>query len=129
MEAHDTVVFQFPFYWYSSPALLKEWFDITLQYGWAYGKDAYALVGNRAKIAVTTGGAEESYSREGYNGFSMDELLRPLHCTLKLCGMEWGEPFYVHNALHLDEADMDRLLSNYETWLLKDWTCRMNHFS
>src|SRR6185369_10018305 len=35
--AHDVIVFQHPFYWYSCPALLKEWLDLVLEYGFAYG--------------------------------------------------------------------------------------------
>jgi glutathione-regulated potassium-efflux system ancillary protein KefG len=32
---HDVYVFQHPFYWYSSPAILKEWQDLVLEHGWA----------------------------------------------------------------------------------------------
>lgn len=32
---------QHPFYWYSTPALLKEWQDLVLEHGWAYGFRAY----------------------------------------------------------------------------------------
>jgi len=28
--AHDRIVLQFPFYWYSSPPLLKKWLDFVL---------------------------------------------------------------------------------------------------
>ena len=34
---HDVVVFMFPLYWYSTPAILKEWQDLVLEHGWAYG--------------------------------------------------------------------------------------------
>lgn len=120
MEEHDSIVFQFPLYWYSSPALLKEWFDIVLEYGWAYGKGANALVGKKARFAVTTGGPEESYSNTGHNRFTMDELLRPMHCTLAICGMDVGDPFFVHGALHLEHNDMERIVQEYRTWLLED---------
>ena len=38
VAAHDVVVMQHPFYWYSTPALVKEWFDEVLMSGWAYGE-------------------------------------------------------------------------------------------
>ncbi|MEX0325831.1 MAG: NAD(P)H-dependent oxidoreductase [Puniceicoccaceae bacterium] len=120
MEAHESIVFQFPLYWYSSPALLKEWFDIVLQYGWAYGSTGTALVGKTARLAVTTGAPAESYSREGHNGFTMEELLRPIQCTLELCGMEVGKPFFAHGAMHLDQSEMERITQTYEIWLLED---------
>ena len=28
---HDVIVFKFPFYWYSTPAILKEWQDLVLE--------------------------------------------------------------------------------------------------
>src|SRR3569623_864064 len=37
LDAHDIVVFQHPLFWYSSPALLKEWQDKVITYGYAYG--------------------------------------------------------------------------------------------
>ena len=37
IETHDRIVLQFPFYWYSSPALLKQWEDDVIKAGWAYG--------------------------------------------------------------------------------------------
>jgi len=117
MEQSPSVIFQFPLYWYSSPSLLKEWFDLVLQYGWAYGKGATALVGKRAHLAVTTGASEASYSREGHNAFRMDEFLCPIYGTLKLCGMEVGDPFFVHDALHLETAELDDVAREYVSWL------------
>ena len=35
LESHDVVVMQHPFYWYSTPAILKEWQDLVLEHGWA----------------------------------------------------------------------------------------------
>ncbi len=29
--AHDVIVFQHPFYWYSCPGLLKDWIDLVLE--------------------------------------------------------------------------------------------------
>ena len=43
--AHDIIVFQHPFYWYSSPAILKEWEDLVLEYGFAYGTGGTKLHG------------------------------------------------------------------------------------
>ena len=43
--AHDIIVLQHPFYWYSVPALLKEWIDLVLEHGWAYGPNGEQLAG------------------------------------------------------------------------------------
>ena len=42
-EQHDLIVFQHPLYWYSTPALLKEWQDLVLEYGFAYGSEGHSL--------------------------------------------------------------------------------------
>ena len=43
--AHDRLVFQHPFFWYSVPPLMKQWFDDVLTYNWAYGPQGKALAG------------------------------------------------------------------------------------
>jgi hypothetical protein len=45
--AHDVIAVQFPLYWYSTPALMKEWFDLVWLHGFAYGLDGNALAGKR----------------------------------------------------------------------------------
>ncbi len=37
LREHDVIIFMYPLYWYSTPALLKEWQDLVLEYGFAYG--------------------------------------------------------------------------------------------
>ncbi len=44
-ENHDVIIFQHPFYWYSTPAIMKEWLDLVLEHGWAYGHEGTALQG------------------------------------------------------------------------------------
>lgn len=101
LQAHDVVVFQHPFYWYSTPAILKEWQDLVLEHGWAYGEDGRALEGKITFNAVTTGGPASAYRREGENRFTMRELLSPYDQTAHLCRMRYLPPFTVHAALRL----------------------------
>lgn len=100
-RAH-TVVFHHPFQWYGPPALMKEWMDMVLEKGWAYGEGATALRGKRLLSAITTGGPEESYHAKGYNRFTISQLLAPFDQTAHLCGMEYLEPFLFHDALRAD---------------------------
>jgi len=106
-EAHDIIVMQHPFYWYSTPALLKEWQDIVLEHGWAYGSSGKALHGKIFFQVLTAGGGEETYQTGGYNLFPVGELTSPLRSTANLCGMEWLPPFAVfgvHRGLPPDEV-------------------------
>ena len=94
-EQHDVLIFQHPFYWYSTPAIMKEWLDLVLEHGWAYGKEGTSLQGKLFLQAITAGGDDSTYQREGYNEFTIGELTSPYRATAKLCGMTWLPPFAV----------------------------------
>lgn len=103
---HDVVVFQFPFYWYSTPALLKEWQDLVLEYGFAYGNEGNQLQGKLCLIAVTAGGSAEAYSNGGLNGFSIRSLLAPLEQTACLCKMPFLAPLVLYSSLAASDDGM-----------------------
>ncbi len=116
--AHDAVVFQHPFYWYSTPAILKEWQDIVLEHGWAYGEGGDRLAGKITFNAMTTGGSEHAYMKGGGNNFSLRQFLAPWEQTANLCKMKYLAPFAVHSALQLATADqLAPHLDAYQTLL------------
>ncbi|RMF44012.1 MAG: flavodoxin family protein [Deltaproteobacteria bacterium] len=96
----DTVVLQFPFFWYSVPAILKHWLDQVFCYGFAYGSTGDKLHSKRLIISTTIGGPEESYQSNGYNSFSIDQLLAPLKQTANLTGMIF-EPLVSHSMVYI----------------------------
>ncbi|WP_170429602.1 NAD(P)H-dependent oxidoreductase [Ruegeria arenilitoris] len=102
--AHDRIVFQFPFYWYSAPPVLKSWMDQVLSYGFAYGPGGDQLKGREFLILVSTGGPEHSYHAGGYNNYSMAEFLKPFQQTANLAGMTYLRPFVSH-GMALATAD------------------------
>jgi glutathione-regulated potassium-efflux system ancillary protein KefG len=99
--SHDVIVFQHPFYWYSSPALVKQWEDLVLQYGFAYGAEGTKLKGKWVLTAITTGGSRSAYGREGLNYFTIRELLTPFEQTARFCGMVYLPPFVVSGTFSL----------------------------
>ncbi len=115
---HDVIVFQHPFYWYSCPAILKEWQDLVLEHRWAYGAGGTHLRGKITFNAVTTGGAEDAYHRGGNNRFTVRELLAPWDQTAFLCGMRYLAPFAIHAALRVvDDADVATCRAGYRELL------------
>lgn len=104
VAAHDTLVCLHPFFWYSAPALVKEWLDLVLQHGWAYGHEGKALHGKGWMQAVTVGGRQAAYSPAGSHRYTVDELLRPFEATAALCGMRWLDPFVLHATHVADDA-------------------------
>lgn len=106
LAAHDVVVLQHPFYWYSAPALMKEWLDLVLQHGWAYGEGGTALQGKTLLQAVTCGGSIDVYCSAGRHGHSVREFLLPFAQTARLCGMRYLAPFVVHGIGGLQSAEL-----------------------
>ncbi len=106
LTEHEVYVWQHPFYWYSAPALLKEWMDVVLEYGFAYGEGGTALRGRKILNALTTGGTEGDYQRGGDNHFTMAELLAPMTQTARLCGMEYLDPFILHGVGRFSNAEI-----------------------
>lgn len=111
---HDVIVFMFPLYWYSTPSILKEWQDLVLEYGFAYGKQGTALHGKTFFCALSAGGAEEAYQSDGYNHFTINELLQPLEQTSRLTGMEYWPPFAIFGAR--TASDEGRVKEHVSRW-------------
>jgi glutathione-regulated potassium-efflux system ancillary protein KefG len=116
--AHDLIVFQHPFFWYSTPPLLKQWEDLVLEHGWAYGREGRALRGKQVLHIISTGGREEAYQHEGLNRYTMRELLAPLEQTARLCGMEWAPPYVIHGTHRMSEPQIDDEARRYGQLLL-----------
>lgn len=106
-EQHDIIVFQHPFYWYSTPAIMKEWQDLVLQHGWAFGSKGNALRDKLYLQAFTAGGDADTFQEHGKNFFTIREFMAPLIATVSLCKMQWLPPFVVtgvHRGLPQDKV-------------------------
>jgi glutathione-regulated potassium-efflux system ancillary protein KefG len=114
---HDIIIWQHPFYWYSIPPLLKQWIDLVLEFGWAYGPGGEALKGKIIFNVVSTGGREEAYSGEGRNRFTVRQFLAPLEQTVRLCNMNYIAPFVIHGTHLLDEEQIENYSSDYQKLL------------
>ncbi len=101
LRRHSTIIFMHPFYWYSGPSIIKEWMDLVLEHGFAYGHTGKELEGKRMMNAVTAAGAHDAYRPEGYNKFTVRHLLSPFEQTANLCGMKYLAPFVVHGSLSM----------------------------
>ncbi len=118
LREHDVVVFMFPMYWYSTPAILKEWQDLVLEHGFAYGHEGTELRGKWFLCAFTAGGGESAYQEQGYNHYSVRELLRPLEQTATLCGMQYLPPFGLFGSrTALEEGRVDSHVQGWQRLL------------
>ncbi|WP_194435690.1 NAD(P)H-dependent oxidoreductase [Vibrio fluminensis] len=111
---HDVIIFQFPLYWYSTPAMLKEWQDLVLEYGFAYGSQGTALKGKHFLCALSAGGRADAYQTEGYNHFTIRELLYPMEQMAALTGMKYMAPLALFGARTAKEEG--RITQHVERW-------------
>ncbi len=100
---HDVILFQFPMFWYSTPSLIKEWEDLVLEHGFAYGHDGTQLTGKRMLLAVSAAGPEEAYASEGYQHYPIRTFLTPLEQTARLCKMDFSPPYVLYGSLQAHE--------------------------
>jgi glutathione-regulated potassium-efflux system ancillary protein KefG len=114
---HDIIIWQHPFYWFSSPAILKEWFDLVLQHGFAYGMKGRSLEGKQVLSVISTGGNKEVYSREGRNQFTVNEFLLPFRQTANLCRMEYLPPYVIYGTHSTTLADIENQTVKYRKLL------------
>jgi NAD(P)H dehydrogenase (quinone) len=115
----DFVIFQFPLWWYSVPAILKGWFDRVFASGFVYGKeigryDSGGLRGRRAMLSTTTGSPEHHIPRMGWT-----EIFTKRYCTISITEcfilLDWNlcEPFIAWTAAW-DEDARNRYFEEYK---------------
>ncbi|CAM1345411.1 NAD(P)H-dependent oxidoreductase [Tenacibaculum amylolyticum] len=97
----DTIIFQYPFYWYNMPAILKLWFDEVFAYNFAYGSEGDKLKGKNFQLSITVGGPNESYTPLGYNHFTIEQFTKPLEQTAYLAQMNFLPPIYEHGMVYI----------------------------
>jgi putative NADPH-quinone reductase len=96
---HDVILFQFPMFWYSTPSIIKEWQDLVLEHGFAYGTGGDKLKGKTMMLAITAAGPAEAYSAGGYQHYPIRDFLRPLEQTARLCEMRFAAPYVLYASL------------------------------
>ncbi len=102
---HDIIIWHHPMYWYNCPPLMKQWIDMVLEYGWAYGKNGNALKDKIVFQVITTGGDRESFCETGYDRYRIVNLLEPFNQTAKVCNMHYLPPFVVHGTYKMKPED------------------------
>lgn len=118
LREHDRILFQFPFYWYSSPPLLKKWQDEVLEEHFAYGYRGNRLNGKEFGLIVVIGVGEKEYQAGGSEGFSLNELTAPYRALAKKTGMKYMKPLSIYQFQYMNEEARMDLLIKYQQWLI-----------
>jgi glutathione-regulated potassium-efflux system ancillary protein KefG len=139
LSAADVIIWQYPFYWYGAPAMLKQWMDNTFAYGFAYGEGGTALQGKYCLCVISAGGSAAAYQANGKHGFTPWELLAPMRAMAAQCGLNFLPPAMIYETARsrntsqtalLVESEYLRLLRTLQRMDLKQasWSTRSNLF-
>lgn len=122
---YERIIFQFPLYWFSTPAMLKAYEDEVLSYGFAYGKSGDKLVGKEFKAVVTIGAMEEAYQAGGWNDKSLNEILSPLQTMARFCGMTYTRAFttFSTTAKKFESQEIEKIATKYAQMLQNQNWC------
>ncbi|MCE7053446.1 NAD(P)H-dependent oxidoreductase [Algoriphagus sp. AGSA1] len=99
---HDTVLFQYPFYWYNMPAILKQWFDVVFEHQFAFGSKGDKLKGKNFLASFTVGGKEKDYTLLEKHHFRVYEFCKNLEQTSYFAQMNFIDPIYSFRASKAD---------------------------
>jgi len=117
----DLIIFSFPIYWYSMPAILKGWVDRVFISGVCYGGtriyDRGGLKGKRAMLATSLGGQTHMFGPGAVHG-EIDTLLKPiLQGVLGYVGLTVLPPFIAYHVPYLKAPEREAIMQSYQSHL------------
>lgn len=94
----EVIVWQFPFHWYSMPALMKKWLDKVFLFGFSHGDGGNKLHGKKLLISFTTGTPKAIYAKAGFMQHDMEDYFAAFESTAVMCGLELLPPVYLNGV-------------------------------
>lgn len=113
----DLLVFTFPVYWFSVPAILKGWIERVFLSGPFYGgKRIYGkggLAGKRAFVATSLGGRDHMFGPGALHGELTTGMMRHFfQGCLGYVGLAVHDPFIAYHVPYITDADRQTILNN-----------------
>lgn len=118
LEWCDLMIWQFPLWWFSVPAILKGWTDRVFSAGKIYGAGRVPYVsgkfkGKKALLSITTGSPEGHYTQEGPYG-DIYGILRPIHRGIfEYVGFSVLQPQLSYSVAHITDEERKEELQQW----------------
>ncbi|TMT00059.1 NAD(P)H-dependent oxidoreductase [Apilactobacillus kunkeei] len=120
LTQYDRILFQFPMYWYSAPALMKKYEDDVFTKNFIAYEQEGALKGKEMGIITTLGDPIKDYQVGGREGFSISELLKPFQAIAQRGQMKFLKPFVISQFAYMTDVQKQKLLIDYRSYLTND---------
>lgn len=119
LRQHQRIIWEFPLYWYSAPAILKQWEDDVLTDEFAFGNEITnpGLKGKTLGLVVNTGESASRYQVAGDEHFSLTEILRPYQVTAQRLKMKYMNPLLIYKFEHMNDIAQQELFIHYQQYL------------
>ncbi|CEF30322.1 NAD(P)H-dependent oxidoreductase [Xenorhabdus nematophila] len=109
---YDRIIFIFPMFWYSMPALMKKWIDDIFLPGFAYARNGNKLSNKEIQVVTTVGAPKEGYRAGGFNNYTIDELLKPIQQTVNYVKAKYLPPIVIYESVFLSEDTIQKVISD-----------------
>lgn len=117
----DLVIFNFPLWWFSMPAIMKGWIDRVFVMGLAYGSGRMYTTGmfkdKMALMCITTGAPESFFSTGGRHGDINHLLYHINHGVFHFTGMKVLPPFVAFGVAQLTDNQRTHTHQQYINYL------------
>ncbi len=122
VQRADVLIFNFPLYWTSVPAILKGWINRVFVSGIFYGGKRFynhgGMQGKKAMLCLTLGGREHMFADQNAIHGLLEDYLKPLHQgTLAYAGFDVIAPFIAYHIPYLKDEDRQKILEQYQHYI------------
>ncbi|WP_447512147.1 NAD(P)H-dependent oxidoreductase [Acinetobacter pittii] len=93
---HDTIILQYPMFWFNMPAILKLWFDEVFTYQFAYGSQGDKLKDKKVIISMTVGQKEANMVNNQEN--LIDSFLKAVQHSIQYTQMQLSGTFLLYDV-------------------------------
>lgn len=123
LKSATRIIFQFPMYWYSAPAILKKWLDEVWN---SQLTSSHLLKGRELGIVTTVAHPASAFQPGASQQYTIAEILRPYQALAHAMGMKYLPPLPIYQFAAQTEEERQLLFIQYQQYLTLD---NFLHFS
>ena len=118
IEAHEKLVWQYPFYNINSPAILKKWIENVITFGWAFGPNGNKLENKSFALAISTGAKKNDFQLNGKYQASFEDLILPFKTIALHTKMNYKGYFALHDSRNISEKALETNSQEYVHFIM-----------